>query len=85
MSQNPVTTSPNHSIFAAAYVLSDRKFTRLIVTEKNKPVGVITLSDLVSVGAVLSAPSGMSFLNREGRTVAIKDASNSACEKHHDA
>ena len=28
--KNPVTISPNHSIFAAAYVLSDRKFTRQI-------------------------------------------------------
>lgn len=61
MSENPVTISPYHSIFAAAHVLSDRKFTRLIVTEKNKPVGMITLSDLVSVGAVLSTPRGTSL------------------------
>lgn len=61
MSKNPVTIGPYHSIFVAAHILSDRKFTRLIVTEKNNPVGMITLSDLVSVGAVLSTPRGTSF------------------------
>ncbi len=61
MSKSPVTISQYHSIFVAAHVLSDRKFTRLIVTEKNKPVGMITLSDLVSVGAVLSTPRGTSL------------------------
>ncbi len=56
MTKNPITIGPNYSIFAAANVMSERGFTRLIVTEDRKPVGIVTLSDLVSVGAVLTSP-----------------------------
>ena len=54
MSKDPVTIGEYHSIFAAAHVMSERGFTRLIVVnDKGKPIGITTLSDLVSVGAVL--------------------------------
>lgn len=56
MTKNPITIGPNYSIFAAANVMSERGFTRLVVVENGKPIGVITLSDLVSVGAVLTSP-----------------------------
>lgn len=54
MSKDPVTIGEYHSIFAAAHVMSQRGFTRLIVVDKkDKPVGIITLSDLVSISALL--------------------------------
>ncbi|HEY4699848.1 MAG TPA: CBS domain-containing protein, partial [Nitrososphaerales archaeon] len=56
MSKNPITIGPNYSIFAAANVMSERSFTRLIVIEDKKPVGIVTLSDLVPVGAALTSP-----------------------------
>jgi len=56
MTKNPITIGPNHSIFAAANVMSERGFTRLIVIEDEKTVGIVTLSDLVLVGAVLTSP-----------------------------
>ena len=56
MTKNPVTIGPNYSIFAAANVMSEMGFTRLIVIEDRKPIGIVTLSDLVSVGAVLTSP-----------------------------
>jgi len=56
MSKNPITIGPNYSIFAAANVMSERAFTRLIVIEDKKPVGIVTLSDLVPVGAALTSP-----------------------------
>ncbi|MBM3897649.1 MAG: CBS domain-containing protein [Thaumarchaeota archaeon] len=57
MTKNPVTIGPKHSIFAAANIMSERGFTRLIVVEDRKPIGIVTLSDLVSVGAVLTSPN----------------------------
>ena len=56
MTKNPITIGPNYSIFAAANVMSERGFTRLIVTEDKKIVGIVTLSDLVQVGAALTSP-----------------------------
>lgn len=56
MSEKPITIGPNYSIFAAANVMSDRGFTRLIVIADKKPVGIVTLSDLVPVGAALTSP-----------------------------
>jgi len=58
MSGKPVTIGPNHSIFTAANILSTSGFTRLVVVdEENKPIGIVTLTDIVSVGAAL-APMG---------------------------
>jgi len=58
MSGKPVTIGPNHSIFTVANILSTSGFTRLVVVdEENRPVGIVTLSDIVSVSATLAPTS----------------------------
>jgi len=54
MSKKPVTIGPNHSVFTAANILAVMGFTRLVVVDdENRPIGIVTLTDLVSAGAAI--------------------------------
>lgn len=57
MSKKPVTIGPNHSVFTAANILALMGFTRLVVVDdENRPIGIVTLTDLVSIGAAIVSP-----------------------------
>lgn len=57
MSKKPVTIGPNHSVFTAANILALMGFTRLVVVDdENRPIGIVTLTDLVSIGAAIMSP-----------------------------
>jgi CBS domain-containing protein len=49
MTPNPVTVKPTLNIFEVINIMSSRRIGRVIVVEDGKPIGIITLSDLVSV------------------------------------
>ncbi len=54
MTPNPITVKPTHSIFLAASLMSENEISRLIVIdEKNKPVGIVTLTDATPMLVVL--------------------------------
>ena len=50
MTRNPKTISPNAMIAEALKIMHDKKITNLFVLEKNKPVGVIHIHDLLNNG-----------------------------------
>jgi CBS domain-containing protein len=49
MTSNPVTVKPTLNIFEVINIMNSRRISRVIVVEDGKPIGIITLSDLVSV------------------------------------
>ena len=49
MTPNPVTVKPTLNIFEVINIMNSRRVGRVIVVEDGKPIGIITLSDLVSV------------------------------------
>lgn len=47
MTSNPVTVRASHSIFLPVSLMSEHRISRVVVVDKeNKPVGIITLSDV---------------------------------------
>lgn len=47
MTPNPITVRPSHSIFLPVSLMSEHRISRVVVVDKeNKPVGIITLSDV---------------------------------------
>jgi CBS domain-containing protein len=53
MTRKPITIKPSHSIFLAASLMSEHNITRVIVVDKEKPVGILTLSDLTMISPIL--------------------------------
>ena len=54
MTSNPVTVKPSHPMSLAVSLMSENNISRVIVAGKeDKPVGIITLSDLTMTGYVL--------------------------------
>ncbi|MBS7642999.1 CBS domain-containing protein [Candidatus Bathyarchaeota archaeon] len=53
MTRKPITINPSQSIFLAASLMSEHNITRVIVVDKEKPVGILTLSDLTMISPIL--------------------------------
>ncbi|MEM1545551.1 MAG: CBS domain-containing protein [Candidatus Methanomethylicia archaeon] len=49
MTPNPVTVRPTLNIFEIVNIMNSKGIGRVIVVENGKPIGIITLSDLISV------------------------------------
>ena len=52
MTKNPKTVSPDMMISEALKIMHDKKITNLFVIEDKKPVGVIHIHDILTLGAV---------------------------------
>lgn len=52
MNQNPQTISKDVLASEAIKIMQDKKITNLFITEKNKPIGVIHIHDLLNHGVV---------------------------------
>lgn len=52
MTKNPKTVSPDAMIAEALKIMHDKKITNLFVLEDKKPVGVIHIHDILSLGAL---------------------------------
>ena len=60
MKVNPITVEPPSSIFSVAHLMSDYKISRVVVINKeNKPIGIITLTDLTMISRTFKAPQGL--------------------------
>jgi len=54
MTPNPITIRQSQSIFLAVALMSENKISRIVVTDdENKPVGVITLTDVTMMSSLL--------------------------------
>jgi len=67
MTPKPVTVRPTYSVFSVVSTMREKNITKLLVVEK-KLLGIITLADLSSAGAIF-APAK---LVREKRAVSVK-------------
>lgn len=56
MTKRAVTVRPSHSIFRVAEIMSERKISRVMVTD-GKLEGIITLSDLAAASAIFNPKS----------------------------
>jgi len=54
MTPNPITVRQSQSIFLAVALMSENNISRIVVTdEENKPVGIITLTDVTMMSSLL--------------------------------
>jgi len=54
MTPNPITVRQSQSIFLAVSLMSENRISRIVVIdEKNKPVGIITLADVTMISSLL--------------------------------
>jgi len=53
MRSNPITVKPSHPIFFAVSLMSKHKVAHMVVTEKEKPVGIISLTDVTMTSSLL--------------------------------
>ena len=67
MTPKPVTVRPTYSVFSVVSTMREKNITKLLVVEK-KLLGIITLADLSSAGAIF-APAK---LVREKRAVSVR-------------
>ena len=69
MTANPITVKRSHSIFLPASLMSEHRISRVVVTDKeNKPVGIITLTDVTMISALLKPAN----ILEKGKPVLVK-------------
>jgi len=69
MTPNPITARQSQSIFLAVSLMSENNISRIVVTsEENKPVGIITLTDVTMISSLLKPAKVM----REKKPVFLK-------------
>lgn len=54
MTKRVHTLGPHNTVFHAASLMAHTGISRLVVVENQKPVGIVTLADLVSVNVLLT-------------------------------
>jgi len=60
MTPNPIAVKPSHPVFLAVYLMSEHKISRVVVIDKeNKPVGTITLADVIMISNLFKAARGL--------------------------
>ncbi len=67
MTPNPVTVRPTHSVFSVVSTMREKNITKVLVAEETL-LGIITLADLSSAGAILTPAK----LIREKRAVSVR-------------
>lgn len=68
MSEKLITVKPTHSVYYALSVMHEAKVSRVLVFEDWRLVGILTLSDLITLGPLLESQRK----SKDGEYVAVK-------------